>query len=86
MPDLSLVELLKPENKPKLDDYLWGRDPLDVLTEFPQVKFAAQEFTACLGKLQPRLYSIASSLKVHPEEVHLTVAAVRYESHGLHFL
>jgi len=36
----------------------------------------------CLRKLQPRLYSIASSQKAHPSEVHLTVAAVRYESHG----
>lgn len=36
-----------------------------------------------LRKLQPRLYSIASSLKAHPEEVHLTVGAVRYELAGL---
>jgi sulfite reductase (NADPH) flavoprotein alpha-component len=35
-----------------------------------------------LKKLQPRLYSISSSPKVHPGEVHLTVSAVRYESHG----
>src|SRR6185437_15909837 len=35
-----------------------------------------------LRKLPPRLYSIASSHKANPDEVHLTVAAVRYESHG----
>jgi sulfite reductase (NADPH) flavoprotein alpha-component len=35
-----------------------------------------------LQKLQPRLYSIASSLKAHPEQVHLTVDTVRYEIHG----
>ena len=29
-----------------------------------------------------RLYSIASSPLAHPDEVHLTVAAVRYETHG----
>jgi sulfite reductase (NADPH) flavoprotein alpha-component len=36
-----------------------------------------------LRKLQPRLYSIASSLKAHPNEVHLCVAAVRYEVGGV---
>ncbi len=36
-----------------------------------------------LRKLQPRLYSIASSLKAHPDEVHLCVGAVRYEADGL---
>jgi sulfite reductase (NADPH) flavoprotein alpha-component len=35
-----------------------------------------------LRKLPPRLYSIASSSLAHPDEVHLTVAAVRYNSHG----
>jgi len=41
------------------------------------------DFVANLRKLQPRLYSIASSLKAHPEEVHLCVGAVRYEVHGV---
>jgi sulfite reductase (NADPH) flavoprotein alpha-component len=35
-----------------------------------------------LRKLSPRLYSIASSPKAHPGQVHLTVSALRYESHG----
>lgn len=43
---------------------------------------APQEFVACLRKLPPRLYSIASSPKAHPGEVHLTVGAVRYEANG----
>jgi sulfite reductase (NADPH) flavoprotein alpha-component len=34
-----------------------------------------------LSPMQPRLYSISSSLKAHPEEVHLTVGVVRYK-HG----
>lgn len=45
-------------------------------------KPAAAEFVATLRKLQPRLYSIASSIKAHPGEVHLTVGAVRYETLG----
>ena len=32
--------------------------------------------------MPPRLYSIASSLRAHPDEVHLTVAVVRHEGHG----
>ena len=48
----------------------------------PTVKWGAEEFVKTLRKLQPRLYSIASSLKANPESVHLTVATVRYESHG----
>jgi sulfite reductase (NADPH) flavoprotein alpha-component len=66
----------------KLDDYVWDRDFVDVLAEHPGVKFTAAEFIAALSKIQPRLYSIASSPKAHPEQVHLTVAVVAYESHG----
>jgi sulfite reductase (NADPH) flavoprotein alpha-component len=32
--------------------------------------------------LQPRLYSVASSLRAYPEQVHFIVDVVRYESHG----
>lgn len=35
-----------------------------------------------LRKLNPRLYSIASSFNAHPDEVHLTVAKVEYETKG----
>lgn len=36
-----------------------------------------------LRKLQPRLYSIASSIKAHPDEVHLCIGAVRYSTDGV---
>ena len=48
-----------------------------VQTSLPVV---AQSFVDFLRKLMPRLYSIASSSKVYPNEVHLTVAIVRYET------
>lgn len=77
-----LNELLDPERKQDLDNYLWGMEVIDFLSEHPSVRFAPEEFVGLLAKLQPRLYSISSSLKLHPESVHLTVDVVRYESHG----
>ncbi len=77
----KLRALLLPENKPKLDEYLSGRDVLDLLTDFP-AKFSASDFVASLRQLSPRLYSIASSPKAHPRAIHLTVAIVRGQSHG----
>jgi sulfite reductase (NADPH) flavoprotein alpha-component len=53
-------------------------DVFDVLTKFRSARPPISEFAAALDPLQPRLYSIASSLKRHPGEVHLTVAVVRY--------
>jgi sulfite reductase (NADPH) flavoprotein alpha-component len=82
----KIAEMLKPENKPTLDEYLTARDGVrdyvDVLREFPAVKFTPQEFVDSTRALAIRLYSIASSLRAHPEEVHLTVATVRYQAHG----
>jgi sulfite reductase (NADPH) flavoprotein alpha-component len=71
-----------PEGKADLEAYLRGRDVIDPLREHPAAKFTAEEFVKVLRKLQPRLYSIASSPKAYPTAVHLTVAVVRYESHG----
>ena len=42
----------------------------------------AREFVAILRKIACRLYSIASSFKANPDEVHVTVRTVRYEAHG----
>jgi sulfite reductase (NADPH) flavoprotein alpha-component len=71
-----------PAQKKALEDYLWGYEFIDFLLDHHTVKWSAEEFVKTLRKLQPRLYSIASSLKANPESVHLTVATVRYESHG----
>ncbi len=78
----KFTAMVTPEGKADLDAYLWGREVIDPLLEYPAAKFTAEEFVKCLRKLQPRLYSIASSQKAHTTEVHLTVAAVRYESNG----
>lgn len=77
-----LKDLLDPTFKTNLDEYLWGRDVLDPLLEFTAAKFTPEEFAGLLRKLQPRLYSIASSRRVVGENVHLTVAIVRYNSYN----
>jgi sulfite reductase (NADPH) flavoprotein alpha-component len=63
-----------------LTAFLRGRDVLDLLRQYPGAKFSTAEFLALLKKLPPRLYSICSSPKAHPGQVHLCVATVRYES------
>lgn len=77
-----LAELSQPEKKEELKNYLWGRFVIDLLLEHPAAKFTPEEFIATQKKLNIRLYSISSSQKAHPDEVHLTVATVRYTSHG----
>ena len=55
-------------------DELDGLDVLDVLRRAPSAKVDTAAMLDCLMEITPRLYSIASSLKAHPDEVHLTVA------------
>jgi sulfite reductase (NADPH) flavoprotein alpha-component len=84
----ALGELLAPEAKDKLAQYLDDREYIDILCDYPDTKLSPQEFVDHLRKLMPRLYSIASSSKAFPNEIHLTVAVVRYttnhrERHGV---
>src|SRR5712671_5261826 len=77
-----LKELLHPDRKHDLENYLWGSEVIDFLLEHPSVKIMPEEFVGLLTKLQPRLYSVASSLRVFPEQVHLVVDVVKYETRG----
>jgi sulfite reductase (NADPH) flavoprotein alpha-component len=77
-----LRELLAPGRKQDLETYLWGMEVIDFLIDHPSAKFAPAEFVGLLTKLQPRLYSVASSLRAYPDQVHFIVDVVRYESHG----
>ncbi len=76
----QLDELLAAGAEESRESFLAQREYLDLLEEFPGVRLTPQEFVSHLRRLQPRLYSIASSPKMHPGQVHLTVAPVRYES------
>lgn len=77
-----LAGLLAPEAKEALAQFLEEREFVDLLAEFPSARLTAQEFVDQLRKLMPRLYSIASSGRAFPSEVHLTVAVVRYATNG----
>ncbi len=78
----ALQELVAAGNEEKVKTYVAGRDLLDLLRDFGPWTVPVQEFTAILRKLPVRLYSIASSIAANPDEVHLTIGAVRYEAHG----
>jgi sulfite reductase (NADPH) flavoprotein alpha-component len=80
--DFYLKHLLLPELNRDFQKWSEGREIIDLFVAHPKVKYEAAELAAVLGKLNPRLYSIASSLKKHPNEVHLTVARVEYETLG----
>ncbi|MDQ1146178.1 sulfite reductase (NADPH) flavoprotein alpha-component [Bacillus sp. SORGH_AS 510] len=80
--NVDLKELLATGNEDKLKAYIQGRDLLDFVNDFGPWGDSAQEFISILRKIPARLYSIASSLTVNPDEVHLTIGAVRYEAHG----
>ena len=80
-PQSELAALLALEKRDDLKKWLWGRHVIDLLELLPGPMPVA-EFIPLLKRLAPRLYSISSSPKAHPGEVHLTVGAVRYESHG----
>ena len=62
--------------------YTYGRDLLDLVRDYKPWNFTVSQFVTLLRKIPSRLYSIASSIKAHPDEVHLTIRKVEYEAHG----
>jgi sulfite reductase (NADPH) flavoprotein alpha-component len=78
----ELAALLAEDAKEQLKAWNHGREIVDAIETFAPNGLSAAQLTGILRKLPPRLYSIASSPLAHPGEVHLTVAAVRYESNG----
>lgn len=78
----KLDGLLADGARDELAAYMDGRHIVDLVEDFPVKGLAGNDFVRLLRKLPPRLYSIASSHSANPDEAHLTVAAIRYESHG----
>src|SRR6185369_5623322 len=62
------------------------RDVFDTLVKFRSARPPVGPFIQSLSRMQPRLYSIASSAKRHPGEIHLTVGVVRYDEGGRGYL
>jgi sulfite reductase (NADPH) flavoprotein alpha-component len=79
------------ERRQKAKALASGEDPdgdaatLDVLAaiqKFPGIRPDPEAFIESLDSIQPRLYSIASSLRTNPGRVALTVDTVRYDVGG----
>lgn len=90
-PSDELLELMlrhvESQDKEKLQQLLddgvpEGVDVLDVLQISSDIRLTATELMECLEPLNPRLYSIASSMKAVGQQVHLTVGKVTYEKDG----
>lgn len=78
----GLKALSGPDNKARAEDYCWGREFVDLALDFTGVVETPQQLFNILGRLTPRMYSIASSQSLHPDNVQTTVRVVRYDSHG----
>lgn len=76
----DLQQLVSDSNQ--LKTYMDGRDLIDLVRDFKPLNSSAQEFVSILRKMPARLYSISSSFEANPDEVHLTIGAVRYDAHG----
>lgn len=78
----GLKALLGTENKAAAEEYVWGREFVDLVTDFPGIVKNPQDLFGILQRLMPRMYSIASSQAAHPGQVQLTVRVVLYDAHG----
>jgi sulfite reductase (NADPH) flavoprotein alpha-component len=77
----ELSHVLRGGVRETLERWLYGKDVLDVL-RIAGDDLSVEEFIGLLKPLQHRAYSISSSALAHPDSIHLTVAAVRYQSNG----
>ncbi|QGY44275.1 sulfite reductase [NADPH] flavoprotein alpha-component [Maribellus comscasis] len=74
----ELKKLLSDEKK--FRNYLETSDAIDLLTDFPW-KGNLDELSEIFRPIQPRLYSVASSIKSNPDELHLMVKLICLQVH-----
>lgn len=77
----ELHDLVSLGNEEKLNEYIKGRNLLDIIRDFGPWLGKAQDMISILRKMSPLLYPISSSFSSNPDEVHLTIGAVRYEAY-----
>lgn len=78
----TLAALLAPENTDALAKFIQGHDLVDLIKAYPLAQTDPEQFVRLLRPLAPRLYSIASSQRATPDEVHLTVGLATFEARG----
>lgn len=78
----QIRELIESGSREATDQWLWGKDVLDVLTLFEIESATLPSIIDSLRPLQPRSYSIASSPTVTPGRLSLTVSLIAYEQNG----
>jgi len=78
----KLKSMTGAEGKALAEEYCWGREFVDLATDFPGLVTEPQQLFNILARLTPRMYSIASSQALHPDNVQTTVRVVRYDAHG----
>lgn len=78
----TLARLLAPDAQKQLEAYIHDRNLIDLIEECPGLLTTPEQLIDLLPKLATRLYSISSSPSFHVDELHTTVAVVRYRSHN----
>ncbi|ODS55463.1 MAG: hypothetical protein ABS36_09920 [Acidobacteria bacterium SCN 69-37] len=78
----DLACLLEKSNAQALKHYLGAMDDahdvLDVLDAYPSIAVTPTELVGALRRNLPRLYSVASSQKMHPDHIHVLIVSVQY--------
>lgn len=78
----ALKSYVGQDNKARAEEYCYGRELIDLVTDFPGVISQPQQLFQVVSRLTPRMYSIASSQALAADNVQTTVRVVRYDSHG----
>ncbi|MCA1652616.1 MAG: assimilatory sulfite reductase (NADPH) flavoprotein subunit [Sphingomonadales bacterium] len=77
-----LQQLGQEERRAERLEFLREHHVVDIVRNFPLQGIDAETFVAGLRPLQPRVYSLSSSIAALPDEAHITLSPVRYRLHG----